>query len=50
MLDLVQQNWHKPEQHAAGLTIEKIFTATLENRFILDESYGGCKLDTYQED
>ena len=50
MLDLVQQNWHKPEQHAAGLTIEKIFTATLEHRFILDESYGGCKLDTYQED
>ena len=50
MLDLVQQNWHIPEQHAAGLTIEKIFTATLEHRFILDESYGGCKLDTYQED
>ena len=50
MLDLVQHNWHIPEQHAADLTIEKIFTATLKHQFILDESYGGCKLDTYQED
>ena len=50
MLDLVQHNWHIPEQHAADLTIEKVFTATLKHQFILDESYGGCKLDTYQED
>ena len=50
MLDLVQHNWHIPEQHAAGLTIEQIFTATLKHQFFLDESYGGCKLDTYQED
>ena len=50
MLDLVQHNWHIPQQHAADLTIEKIFTATLKHQFFLDESYGGCKLDTYQED